>query len=195
MKNTRVNLNKDIDFLASQRQLQEMGSSERGSLYFYLLILLGVVLIVGALTVKLKLDEAQLRKQIADLDNNLTNPTNVEKMTQASQLKNDISKLRQIKAMIEEGVVVLDEIGSFSIDPMVNAVSLKPAGISLDYFNYSNSLFSINAHATDYTLFSGYATLLQDSDVFGTVNYSGYVYDVTNKYYTVTYVCTMENGD
>jgi uncharacterized membrane protein YciS (DUF1049 family) len=195
MKKASLNRNKDIDFLAAQRKLHELSSEQSGSLYFYVLILLGVLLITGALYAKLKLDENQIQKQVDTLNGQITNPSNLDKLAQANMLKNDISKLNQIKAMIEEGLIVLDEIGSFSSDPMVTAIDLKPTNVTLDYFNYSNTTFNITAHSKDYTVFSTYALALIDSSVFGTVHYENYTYDETEDYYIITYICTLEGGN
>ncbi len=195
MKKASLNRNKDIDFLAAQRKLHELSSEQSGSLYFYVLVLIGVLLITGAFYAKLKLDENQVQKQIDTLNGQITNPANVDKMARANMLKNDIQKLKQIKTMIEEGLVVLDEIGSFSSDPMVTAISLKPSNVTLDYFDYSNTTFSITAHSKDYTVFSSYALELRDSTVFDSVRYESYTYDEAEEYYSVTYICTLEGGN
>jgi uncharacterized membrane protein YciS (DUF1049 family) len=195
MKKATLNRNKDIDFLAAQRKLHELSSEQSGSLYFYALVLVGVLLIVGAYFGKLKLDENQVKKQIDTLNGQITDPANVDKLARANMLKNDIQKLRQIKTMIEEGVVVLNEIGSFSSDPMMTAITLKPTNVTLDYFDYTNTTFSITAHSRDYTVFSSYALDLKDSTVFETVRYESYTYDETEDYYVVTYICTLEGGN
>lgn len=195
MKKSNLNHNKDIDFLAAQRKLHELSSEQSGSLYFYVLILLGVLLITGAFYGKLKLDENQVKKQIDTLNGQITNPANVDKLARANMLKNDIQKLRQIKTMIEEGLVVLDEIGTFSSDPMVTAIALKPTNVTLDYFDYTNTTFSITAHSRDYTVFSSYALDLKDSSVFDAVQYESYTYDENENYYVVTYICTLEGGN
>lgn len=195
MKKASLTRNKDIDFLAAQRKLNELSSEQSGSLYFYALVLLGVLLITGAFYGKLKLDENQIQKQIDTLNGQITNPANVDKLAKANMLKNDIQKLRQIKTMIEEGIVVLDEIGSFSSDPMVTAIALKPANVTLDYFDYTNTTFSITAHSKDYTVFSSYALELRDSEVFDTVHYESYTYDEAEDYYSITYICTLEGGN
>lgn len=195
MKKATLSRNKDIDFLAAQKKLHELSSEQSGSLYFYVLVLLGVVLITGAFYAKLKLDEQQVQKQIDALNGKITNPANLDKLTRANLLKNDIQKLKQIKTMIEEGIVVLDEIGSFSTDPMVEAIALKPTNVTLDYFDYSNAVFSITAHSRDYTVFSSYAMDLKDSPIFDSVHYSTYSYDENEDYYVITYICTLEGSN
>ena len=195
MKKATLNRNKDIDFLAAQRKLHELSSEQSGSLYFYVSVLVGVLLITGAFYAKLKLDESQIQKQIDSLNGQITNPANLDKLTRANLLKNDIQKLKEIKTMIEEGLVVLDEIGSFTTDPMVAAIELKPTNVVFDYFDYSNTVFSITAHSRDYTIFSSYAMDLKDSPIFATVHYSGYTFDENENYYIVTYICTLEGGN
>lgn len=195
MKKASLNRNKDIDFLAAQRKLHELSSEQSGSLYFYVLILLGVLLITGAFYGKLKFDESQIKKQIDVLNGQITDPANIDLLTRANLLKNDIQKLKQIKTMIEEGLVVLDEIGSFSTDPMVAAIELKPTNVTLDYFDFSNTVFSITAHSRDYTVFSSYAMDLKDSPIFDSVHYTSYTYDESEDYYVVTYICTLEGGN
>jgi uncharacterized membrane protein YciS (DUF1049 family) len=195
MKKASLNRNKDIDFLAAQRKLHELSSEQSGSLYFYVLILIGVLLITGAFYGKLKFDESQIQKQIDALNGQITDPANIDQLTRANLLKNDIQKLKQIKTMIEEGLVVLDEIGSFSTDPMVAAIELKPTNVTLDYFDFSNTVFSITAHSRDYTVFSSYAMDLKDSPIFESVYYSSYTYDEGEDYYIITYICTLEGGN
>lgn len=195
MKKATLNRNKDIDFLAAQKKLHELGSEQTGSLYFYVLVLIGAILITGAFYAKLKVDESQIQKQIDSLNGQITNPANLDKLTRANLLKNDIQKLKQIKTMIEEGIVVLDEIGSFTTDPMVEAIALKPTNVVLDYFDYTNMVFSITAHSRDFTVFSSYAMDLKDSPIFDTVLYTTYTFDENENYYVVTYICTLEGGN
>jgi hypothetical protein len=195
MKKTSLNHNKDIDFLAAQRKLHELSSEQSGSMYFYVLILIGVLLITGAFYGKLKFDESQIQKQIDALNGKITDPDNLDQLTRANLLKNDIQKLKQIKTMIEEGLVVLEEIGSFSTDPMIAAIELKPTNMTLDYFDFSNTIFSITAHSRDYTVFSSYAMDLKDSPIFDSVHYASYSYDEGEDYYVVTYICTLEGGN
>ena len=195
MKKSNLNRNKDIDFLAAQKKLHELGGEQKGSLYFYVLVLLGAILITGAFYAKLKIDESQIQNQIDALNGKITNPANIDKLTRANLLKNDIQKLRQIKTMIEEGIVVLDEIGSFSIDPMVEAIALKPSNVVIDKFDYTNMVFSITAHSRDFTVFASYAMDLKDGTVFDSVHYTSYTYDEGENYYVVTYLCTLEGGN
>ena len=140
MKKNVINRNKDIDFLLAQRRLNELTSQNAGPLYFYVFLLISTLLIVGALYAKLKYDESLIQNQIKQLQSDLTNPTNLDKLLQANLLKNDIQKLKQIKAMIEEGVVVLEEIGSINSDPLLTAVGLRPTTLTLTFFDYENQI-------------------------------------------------------
>lgn len=194
MKKNVINRNKDIDFLLAQRRLNELTSQNAGPLYFYVFLLISTLLIVGALYAKLKYDESLIQNQIKQLQSDLTNPTNLDKLLQANLLKNDIQKLKQIKAMIEEGVVVLEEIGSINSDPLLTAVGLRPTTLTLTFFDYENQTFTISAHSKDFKVFAGYAQALEDSPLFKDVYYENYVYNETEEYYEIIYVCSFEGG-
>lgn len=194
MKKNVINRNKDIDFLLAQRRLNELTSQNAGPLYFYVFLLISTLLIVGALYAKLKYDESLIQNQIKQLQSDLTNPTNLDKLLQANLLKNDIQKLKQIKAMIEEGVVVLEEIGSINSDPLLTAVGLRPTNLTLTFFDYENQTFSISAHSKDFKVFAQYAQALEDSPLFKDVYYENYVFNETEEYYEINYVCSFEGG-
>lgn len=194
MKKNVINRNKDIDFLLAQRRLNELTSQNAGPLYFYVFLLISTLLIVGALYAKLKYDESLIQNQIKQLQSDLTNPTNLDKLLQANLLKNDIQKLKQIKAMIEEGVVVLEEIGSINSDPLLTAVGLRPTTLTLTFFDYENQTFTISAHSKDFKVFAGYAQALEDSPLFKDVYYENYVFNETEEYYEIIYVCSFEGG-
>jgi hypothetical protein len=194
MKKNVINRNKDIDFLLAQRRLNELTSQNAGPLYFYVFLLISTLLIVGALYAKLKYDESLIQNQIKQLQSDLTNPTNLDKLLQANLLKNDIQKLKQIKAMIEEGVVVLEEIGSINSDPLLTAVGLRPTTLTLTFFDYENQTFTISAHSKDFKVFAVYAQALEDSPLFKDVYYENYVYNETEEYYEIIYVCSFEGG-
>lgn len=194
MKKNVINRNKDIDFLLAQRRLNELTSQNAGPLYFYVFLLISTLLIVGALYAKLKYDESLIQNQIKQLQSDLTNPTNLDKLLQANLLKNDIQKLKQIKAMIEEGVVVLEEIGSINSDPLLTAVGLRPTTLTLTFFDYENQTFTISAHSKDFKVFAVYAQALEDSPLFKDVHYENYVFNETEEYYEINYVCSFEGG-
>jgi hypothetical protein len=194
MKKNVINRNKDIDFLLAQRRLNELTSQNAGPLYFYVFLLISTLLIVGTLYAKLKYDESLIQNQIKQLQSDLTNPTNLDKLLQANLLKNDIQKLKQIKAMIEEGVVVLEEIGSINSDPLLTAVGLRPTTLTLTFFDYENQTFTISAHSKDFKVFAVYAQALEDSPLFKDVYYENYVYNETEEYYEIIYVCSFEGG-
>jgi hypothetical protein len=194
MKKNVINRNKDIDFLLAQRRLNELTSQNAGPLYFYVFLLISTLLIVGTLYAKLKYDESLIQNQIKQLQSDLTNPTNLDKLLQANLLKNDIQKLKQIKAMIEEGVVVLEEIGSINSDPLLTAVGLRPTTLTLTFFDYENQTFTISAHSKDFKVFAVYAQALEDSPLFKDVYYENYVYNETEEYYEIIYVSSFEGG-
>ena len=164
----------NINLMDSYLLIEKRKSAKTDRLAVFAAIFLGVILILGAFTFKLILDNNSLGSSIKATQTYVNDPAIKARIALVEQSQQKIKAISDIN-------VILDQLNaSFGVFPRINTLLLRklevnlPAGATFRSISFDGQWFTIYVACPDYTKPSEYAVRLQNTKIFEEVIYNGY---------------------
>lgn len=164
---------KDINLLEAYKKQTQVRTS-RSSGRIYLVIFLATALILGALTIKLLIEQRLLDNQVNQLQEYVNNPTRQERLREVEKMQADIDSLEVMEDEISGLSHVMDLIPRYNRRVINTLDVVKPAGITIQSIDYDGSWVHVNVTADFLPSMSNYALALERTGQFEEVYYDGY---------------------
>ena len=170
----------NINLMESFSAIEKRRSAKSDRIIVFMALFLSVVLILGAFSFKLFLDNNNLKDKIKIADAYVNNPVIRQRILAIEVKQAQINDLNEIDK-------ILDELNaSFEVFPRINTLSLRvitsnmPAGTSLKSISFEGQWFTISLISPNYSGPSQFAINLEKSGFFEEVIYQGYNSEVVN---------------
>lgn len=170
----------NINLMESFSAIEKRRSAKSDRVIVFMALFLSVVLILGAFSFKLFLDNNDLKDKIKVADAYVNDPVIRQRILAIEVKQAQINDLNEIDK-------ILDELNaSFEVFPRINTLSLRvitsnmPAGTSLKSISFEGQWFTISLISPNYSGPSQFAINLEKSGFFEEVIYQGYNSEVVN---------------
>jgi len=170
----------NINLMESFSAIEKRRSAKSDRIIVFMALFLSVVLILGAFSFKLFLDNNNLKDRIKVADAYVNDPVIRQRILAIEVKQAQINDLNEIDK-------ILDELNaSFEVFPRINTLSLRvitsnmPAGTSLKSISFEGQWFTISLISPNYSSPSQFAISLEKSGFFEEVIYQGYNSEVIN---------------
>lgn len=177
-------------YYLEQKIQQESGSPLR----IFTIVLLSLIFILGAFSVKVYIDNKMLEGRIVELTAYLNQSSTQEKIAQVEKIQSRLDLLDQIETEATGLVEVMDYI------PLLDSYLLdivddnKPSTTKIVSVSYLENTLNIEMNSKYASDFSNYVLHLVNSHSFESVTNYSYDYDETLGLYTGTLVCVLKGG-
>jgi len=182
----------DMNLYERYRSENNIKANYTSPIRLYLAIIIAAVLIVGAYSAKLIIDNLVIKNNITNLEQYVNNTEIVTQMDEISQIQSNISRLNEIETSVSGLNAVLDYIPRYDSVILDIIYYEKPAAITYTTLTYSDNTISIEFTAPKSSDASNFALSLQRTKKFADVSYEGYEYDSVTNLYRGVLVCIME---
>lgn len=168
---------KDINFVELYRLQGREKKESNTPGKIYLAVFLIATLLLGALTVKLLLDQQILQENVSKLETYINNSQRQSQMTEITKLQRDVDNLNTMEAELADLNNILAQIPRFDRQ-VLNVVTLnKTDDIEIMSVNYDGEWLTVSTRSEFLTSMSNYALKLEESGKFEDVLYTGYSAD------------------
>jgi hypothetical protein len=185
----------DMNLLLSYKAEQKRKANKISPIRLYTIILIATVLIVGALSLKLVLDNTSIKNEITEIQTYISSPAVIEKMDELSKINENLALLEDIKIEALSLNTVMDYKPRFDSKVLDIVYYEKPTTLKFTEINYSENEVSLDFTAKYVSDVSNYALHLQRTYSFADVSYDGYTYDEDTGIYTGTVICLLKGGN
>lgn len=161
----------------------------------YIAILIGVFLILGALTIQFMITESTLKSDVKTLNEYNNSSEVTKKMAEIATLKENLKALDEILLETKSINTVFEtaiRIDSFTMAVLKDAL---PKNVVFDSVNYSAGIVSVDLHGYRASDISNYILRLESEYYFKSITSSGYIFDTTAGKYYATVLCVMKGGN
>lgn len=184
----------DMNLLARYNELNKTKASQYSDNKLYFILVAVVVLIFGAYSVKLFLDQSLLNKDIEQLEKYVFDTNIQSRLNYVNQLENDIAQIDEILLEIASINQVFDSTVRFNSVPISVLDFSRPQYVQLESINYQNGAAMVVISGRTASDISNYVLRLQRTNHFKRVTYSGYTYDEGLNRYFATIQCLLKGG-
>lgn len=185
----------DMNLLERYRSEQKKKANTTNIFNIYILIIVAALLILGAYSIKLVLDNNSKRNEIQSLKSYIESPKMIEKMNELTKLQDNLRILDDI----EKEALYLGDVINFipKFDSKILDVIYyeRPTDIKFTLLEYEENTIILNMTGKRPSDFSNYALHLQRTYQFSDVSYDGYTYDKEKGLYTGSIRCIMKGVD
>ena len=185
----------DINLLTQYREIHKERSNKNAPERIYLAILIGALLITGAISLRLWLEQKDLKTDIADLQSYINDPSVIARMNEVVVLQKNIEDLDQMIEQVNGINEVFDSAVRFDHYPLMIMQQKRYTGINFDSLSYSKGIVYMDISSLKSSDVSNYVLRLKREAYFKDVSYSGYTYDPEANVYRSTIRCTMHGGN
>jgi len=164
----------NINLMESYSVTEKRKSAKTDRVKVLMMLLIGLLLIMGAFTAKLFIDNIFLKEDIKSVSayvNNIDIQRKVALLDQKQQKIQDLNKIDTILAELNTSFDVLPRINTLTLNMLT---STMPLGTSLKSVTFDGQWFTVLIYCQDYGKPSEYAVNLRNSDYFEQVIYEGY---------------------
>lgn len=182
----------DMNLLERYRSEQKKKANTTNVFNIYILIIVAAVLILGAYSLKLVLDNNSKRNEIASLKDYLESPKMIEKMDELTKLQDNLKVLDEIEKEALNLGDVINYIPKFDSKILDVIYYERPTDIKFTLLEYEENTVILNMTGKRPSDFSNYALHLQRTYQFSDVSYDGYEYDKDIGLYTGSIHCIMK---
>jgi len=164
----------NINLLDSYIKIEKKKSAKSESHVIYGALLLVIVLILGAYSIKLYFDNMSIQDDVSQTSEYVNSPTVLAKIRLIDEKQQKIDDLNKINASLEElnkGFAVIPRIDSYTLRLVTSSM---PTNTSLQSVAFDGQWFTIILYSGSYSKQSTFAHNLENSGYFEKVNYYGY---------------------
>lgn len=185
----------DMNLLARYEEVNKIKASQYSDKKIFVIVVVVTVLILGAFSAKLFIDNSLIKNDIETIEGYINDPNIQQRLANVNQLQEDLD---QIEVMLEE-VNSINEVfeanARFDSEVLNTLYYTQPYRVELENITYKDGLLSViisGVHSYDA---SNYVLRLLDTGYFKTVKYSGYVYSESEGRYFATLQCLLKGGN
>ncbi len=182
----------DMNLLESYRSDQKKKANTTNVFNIYIILIIAAVLIMGAFSLKLVLDNNSMRNELNSLKNYIDSPTVVNKINELNKIQEDLKTLDEIQAEAVSLGDVIRYMPKFDSKILDVVYYEKPKEISFTLLEFEENTVILNMTGKRPSDFSNYALRLQRTYQFADVSYDGYTYDKDLALYTGSIRCIMK---
>lgn|SRR5690554_158792 len=184
----------DMNLLARYEEINKTKASQYSGNKLYFVIIAIVVLIFGAYSVKLFLDQSLLNKDIEQLEKYVNDANVQSRLNYVNQLESDIAQIEEMLLEVESINDVFDGSVRFDSIPISVLNFSRPDYVNFESINYQNGAVMVVISGRTASDISNYVLRLERTNHFKKVSYSGYNYDEGLNRYFATIQCLLKGG-
>lgn len=184
-----------MNLLARYEEINKIKASTYSDKKIYIVIIVITVLVLGAFSVKLVIDNSLLKNDIESLEKYVNDANVQQRLANVNQLQSDLD---QIEVMLEEVKsinAVFDSGVRFNSEALNVLYYSQPNNVDLKNIAYKDGMLSVLISSPYSHDASNYVLRLLDTDFFKTVTYSGYAYTESEGRYFTTLQCVLKGGN
>ena len=185
----------DMNLLERYRSEQKRKANTTNVFNIYILLILAAVLILGAFSLKLVLDNHSKRNEIVSLQNYIESPKMVEKMNEISKIQENLKVLDEIETEALSLGYVISYKPKFDSKILDVIYYERPKDVKFTLLEFEENTVILNMTGKRPSDFSNYVLHLQRTYQFSDVSYEGYEYDKDTGLYTGSIRCIMKGGE
>ena len=189
MKKTDMNLYES--YLAEKKAVASRTSPFR----IYLAIIVFSVLILGAIGIKLFVDNTVIKNKITEIEAYINDPKIKDKITEVNEIQKKIIALSDIEEEVELIRKVLNQIPMYDSELLDILYYERPSDIRYTTLTYEENTVYVEFSSYKPSSASNYALSLQHTNLFADVSYEGYGYDTVNGVYRGVIKCMLKGGN
>ncbi len=184
----------DMNLLLRYQEIHKERTNKFSASRIYIVIVMGTLLILGALTVQFWLTENGLKSDISTLRQYNESAQVKTKMAEIAVLKENVKSLDTMLEEVKSINAVFDSAVRFDSYTLDILYSKLPTNVKFTGITYSEGVVKVDVSGTRPSDFSNYAIRLKNESYFKSVTYSGYTFDPTGNLYSATIECVMKGG-
>jgi len=185
----------DINLLISYKAEIKRKANKISPIRLYTILLISGILIIGAFSLKLVLDNISIKDEILEIQTYISSPAVVDKMAELTKVNENIQLLDDIKIEALSLKTVMDYKPRFDSKVLDIVYYEKPTTLKFTNINYSSNEVSLEYTAKYVSDVSNYVLHLQRTYSFADISYDGYVYDEDSGLYSGTIICLLKGGN
>ena len=173
----------DMNLYESYLDEQKAVASRTSPVRIYLAIIVFSVLILGAIGIKLLVDNTVVKNKIKD------------SVTEVNDIQQKIIALSDIEGKVTSIREVLDEIPRYDSEILDILYYERPSDIKYTYLTYEENTVYVEYSSLKPSSASNYALSLQNTNLFADISYEGYGYDTVHGVYRGVIKCMLKGGN
>jgi Tfp pilus assembly protein PilN len=182
----------DMNLLERYNEIHRERSKKFSPARVYIVILLGLLLIFSAVSVRFWIQESMLKSDVESLKNYNNSLAVQAKLAEIETLKKNIKFLDQLLSETKSINTVFEEAIRFD-SPILEILYYElPDNVGFEAISFSQGVITIELHATKASDFSNYVLRLERGYYFKDVTYDSYTFDSSNSRYYSTVRCVMK---
>ncbi|NLA79091.1 MAG: hypothetical protein GX845_06095 [Erysipelothrix sp.] len=184
----------DMNLLARYEELHKTKASQYSDNKIYFIVLGVLLLLFGAYSIKLAIDNALLKKDITELESYVNDPNIQTKLSYINQLEQDINQIEEMLQEVESINDVFEEAVRFNSVPITILNYSRPANVEFRSMDYQDGKVNVAITGRTAEDISNYVLRLQRTEHFKKVSYSGYSYNDSENRYYANIECVLQGG-
>lgn len=185
----------DMNLLERYQEIHKERTNRFSASRIYIVILVGTLLILSALTVQFWLTENGLKSDITTLRQYNESAQVKTKMAEIAVLKENVKSLDTMLAEVKSINAVFDSAVRFNSYTLDVLYSTLPSNVKFTAITYSEGVVKVDVSGTRPSDFSNYTLRLINEAYFKSVTYTGYSFDDGATIYNATIECVMKGGN
>lgn len=185
----------DMNLYESYLNEQKVAASRTSPVRIYLAIIVFTVLILGAIGIKLFVDNAVVKNKIKDIEAYVNDPLNKDKITEVNDIQQKIVALADIEVKVTSLREVLDQIPRYDSEILDILYYERSSDIKYTSLTYEENTVYVEFSSYKPSSASNYALSLQHTNLFADVSYEGYGYDTEHGVYRGVIRCMLKGGN
>ena len=183
----------DMNLLARYREINKLKANRTSAGRMYIAIFLAALLLIGAYSVKLFIDNSLLKSDIQELQSYVESPNVIARMNEVATLQDNLKKLDAMSDDLNSINEVLGEIPRFDSSVLSILYSTRPTNVRFESVSYEGSAVVINFYGPRPSDASNYVLRLKRTNYFKDVIYNGYSFD--GEVYRSSIRCVLKGGN
>ncbi len=185
----------DMNLYESYLDEQKAVASRTSPVRIYLAIIVFSVLILGAIGIKLLVDNTVVKNKIKDIEAYVNDPKIKDSVTEVNDIQQKIIALNDIDGKVTSIREVLDEIPRYDSEILDILYYERPSDIKYTYLTYEENTVYVEYSSLKPSSASNYALSLQHTNLFADISYEGYGYDILHGVYRGVIKCMLKGGN
>ncbi len=185
----------DMNLYERYRLEQKVVASRTSPVRLYLAIIIVAMLLMGAYSVKLLLDNTGVKNKINDINNYLNDSSIKSKIDELNDIQKKLISLNDIDTRIKEIQNVFAYLPRYDSEVLAILYYEKPTDLAYTKITYEQNVVSVEFSTKNPAAASNYALKLQQTNSFADVSYEGYKYDTEYGVYRGEILVMLRGGN
>lgn len=182
----------DMNLLDSYKKSAKLKTSEETINRAYIIVLIGTLIVAGALWGVLMLQNYMIQQDIKEVESYIQNPEVIRQYNEVQKLQDEITILERIIAQLDSANTVFEFMPKFNSSVFAVIEEARPTTITVNRLSFNGTVIELDVTGTQVNAISDFTLNLLATEYFQEVSYNSYSLSGNN--YSSKITCFLKGG-